>query len=217
MPRQITLSAGALALLAALFVAFVAIAVLVTLLATGGRDSVPATAPTSPPEPTATARSTGTSEPTASPTSRPTPTPVPPTATPTAVPVQLLNGQELLKVGPLGLSTLAVTNGTTQDALVKLVTAGAKSTVRTVYVVRQSDWTIKGIAPGSYLLRFAVGNDWDPVLLRFQKNISFSAFEDPFDFVVTGGQYTTWEVTLNPVAGGTAQIDKIDPATFYQD
>lgn len=49
----------------------------------------------------------------------------------------------------------------------------------------------KAIAPGNYLLRFALGNDWDPVLNRFQKNVSFSVFEDPFEFEYTNGLYTT--------------------------
>lgn len=152
------------------------------------------------------------------PTATPSPTPPPsPTSSPTAVPVQLLNGQELLRVGPSGPSTLTVKNGTTQDALVKVVALGSGQTVRTVYVVRQSDWTIPAIAPGSYRLRFALGNDWDPVLQRFQRNTSFAQFEDPFDFEITGGQYTVWSVTLNPVIGGTAQTDRIGADSFYAD
>lgn len=146
-----------------------------------------------------------------------TPRPPPPTPTPTVVPVQLLNGQELLRLGPGGPSTLTVKNGTTQDAIVKLVTVTGRSTVRTVYVVRQSDWTITGIAPGAYRIRFALGNDWDPILKKFQKNESFSEFEDEFDFENRNGRYTTWQVTLNPVAGGTAQTDSIDPADFFRD
>ncbi len=214
----VTVSKTTLYLAAAVSLLLVLVAVLSTLLISdGGASSTANVSSAGAPDPTPTLGPPPTPSPrppTATPTATASPTPSP---TPTAVPVQLLNGQELLRLDAFGQSILTVKNGTTKDALVKLTTADASTTVRTVYVVRQSDWAITGIAPGRYLLRFALGNDWDPVLNRFQKNVSFTQFEEPFDFEDDGFTYTTWEVTLHAIPGGTAETESISAEDFYED
>lgn len=213
----VTVSRPTIVLAVAVSLLLVLVAVLTTLLITTdepssitGAESVGEASPASTlaPSPTATPN-----PPTATATGTALPTP---SSTPTAVPVQLSNGQELLRLGTAGQSTLTVKNGTAQDALVKLTRSDTDATIRTVYVVRQSDWTITGIAPGRYLLRFALGNDWDPVLLRFQRNVSFSEFEDSFDFEDDGLTYTIWEVTLHAVPGGSAETESINAEDFYE-
>lgn len=174
-------------------------------VAPAGRTNQDAPMPTSPsPSPTRTAT--------------PTP-PKAPTATPTAIPVQVLNGTELRPPsGPSGPGYLIVKNGTTSDAVIKLVRSTDEGVVRSVYVVRQSDWTIRNIGPGTYRLWFAMGNDWDPVVRRFQRNPRYWQFDDAFEFSVDDdGSYTYWEVTLHPVADGTAETSSLDPGRFNRE
>lgn len=217
----VTVSRMTLALVCLVAMLCIVIAVLATVLVTNdrGQSASPARADSAGGA-TTTHATEAAPPPTETPTQlppTPTPSPAPPTRTPTVLPITLFNGYELQRSGSTGESTLTVTNGTSQDALVRLVVASTGETARLVHVGRQNGWTIEGIAPGSYLLQFALGTDWDTVLARFQRNTSFKEFEDPFDFTVSGGFVTTWEVTLNAVPGGRAQTDTISADEFYGD
>jgi RNA polymerase subunit RPABC4/transcription elongation factor Spt4 len=143
----------------------------------------------------------------------PTPTPPPPApATYTSLP----NGTILSRnTGYLdGLGQLTIGNGTGQDAIAKLVDAATNRSVFTVYVAANSNYTIDKITDGDYKLFFNLGNNWDANVKAFTENSSYSVFEDDFNFATTNTQYQTFSVTLNSVAGGTAQTDDVDASQF---
>lgn len=113
-----------------------------------------------------------------------------------------------------GDGELQISNGTSYDAVAKLIRDGAS--VLTVYIKANSTYTMKNISDGTYWLAFAQGTDWNATTQRFNRNAQASAFDETFEFETTATRYAGWEVTLNPVAGGTAQSSDVDPAQFDQ-
>jgi len=111
-----------------------------------------------------------------------------------------------------GDGTLEIDNGTSQDAVAKLITGG--TSVYTVYIKANSNYTIKYISDGTYWLAFTQGTNWDSNTKKFTRNNSFSSFQDTFDFETTATQYTTYSITLNPVVGGTARTDTVNGDQF---
>lgn len=111
-----------------------------------------------------------------------------------------------------GEGTLEIDNGTNQDAVAKLITGG--TSVYTVYIKANSNYTIKNISDGIYWLAFTQGTDWDSSTKKFTRNNSFSSFQDTFDFETSSTQYTTYSITLNPVVGGTARTDTVNGDQF---
>lgn len=113
-----------------------------------------------------------------------------------------------------GEGELQISNGTSYDAVAKLIRDGAS--VLTVYIKANSTYTMKNISDGTYWLAFAQGTDWNATTQKFNRNAQASAFDETFEFETTATQSAGWEVTLNPVAGGTAQSSDVDPAQFDQ-
>ncbi len=111
-----------------------------------------------------------------------------------------------------GDGTLEINNGTDSDAEAKLITAG--TSVFSVYIKAHTNYTIQNITDGTYWLAFALGTDWDNQTLKFNRPAGYSSFADTFDFTTTDTQYTTYSVTLNPVAGGTAQTNNVNSSQF---
>ena len=109
---------------------------------------------------------------------------------------------------------LQIKNGTDLDAVIKLICDG--TSVLTVYVKANNTYTMRNISDGIYWLVFAQGLDWDSVTKKFKRNTQYSAFEDTFDFTTTYNQYTVFEITLNPVIGGTAETSDIQGNQFDQ-
>ena len=121
---------------------------------------------------------------------------------------------------PQGDGELQISNGTSHDALAKLVLANAS--VCTVYITAGDSYTIKNISDGYYNLLFNLGNGWDPADQVFANNNDYEKFDDGFNFTTyktdTGDyidtHYTTFSVSLNPVIGGTATTNPVDPTEF---
>lgn len=115
-----------------------------------------------------------------------------------------------------GEGTLEISNGTRYDAVAKLVKGN--TAIYSVYIGANRDYTIEGISDGYYELMFAQGSDWNTVTKQFNKNQSYSAFDETFDFITTEDEYYYYppgfEVTLNPVVGGTAETSSVNPAEF---
>ncbi|MDD3427556.1 MAG: zinc ribbon domain-containing protein [Caldisericia bacterium] len=115
-----------------------------------------------------------------------------------------------------GEGKLCIDNGTGQDTVAKLVRGG--SSIFTVYIKANSKYTISGISDGTYFLLFAHGADWDSENQVFRRNFSTSRFDELFDFITTEDYqyvyYSEFEVTLHPVAGGTAETSSVDLAQF---
>jgi hypothetical protein len=117
-----------------------------------------------------------------------------------------------------GDGELQIKNGTNLDAVAKLInggTSGGKS-ILTVYIKANSTYTMRDISDGIYWLVFAQGSDWDSTSQKFKRNTQYSAFEDTFDFITTYSEYTIFEVTLNPVVGGTAETNDVPASQFDQ-
>lgn len=130
--------------------------------------------------------------------------------------VSLTNGTILKKrtIYIRGDGELQIKNGTSLDAVAKLIRDG--TSVLTVYIKANSTYTILNISDGIYWLAFGQGLDWDSTTQKFRRNKQYSVFEDTFDFITTYNQYTVFEVTLNPVIGGTAKTDDIPGSQFDQ-
>jgi hypothetical protein len=69
-----------------------------------------------------------------------------------------------------GESTLEITNGPISDAAIRLVDGSTNLTVRFIYVRARDMYTIQGIEPGTYSLRYASGLDWFPTCGEFTRN-----------------------------------------------
>lgn len=113
-----------------------------------------------------------------------------------------------------GDGELQISNGTTYDAVAKLIRDG--TSVLTVYIKANSTYTMKDISDGTYWLAFVQGTDWNANTQQFNRNAHASAFDETFEFETTTTQYSGWEVTLNPVTGGTAQSSDVDLSQFDQ-
>ena len=124
--------------------------------------------------------------------------------------------------GVSGRSTLDITNGLSLDAAVRLVEASGSRTSRFVYIRAREAYTLDGIEPGLYWLRFASGSSWISACAHFQADEDIDEFEKPFTFrqeVTRQGEYEveTWTegaVSLHPVPEGTARTRKIDRRRF---
>ncbi|MCX6013286.1 MAG: hypothetical protein NTV30_07750 [Chloroflexi bacterium] len=121
-----------------------------------------------------------------------------------------------------GRGELEIKNGTSDSAVAKLVNNITNKSIATVFIEANSNYTLKNISDGSYKLVFNLGHDWDTISKKFTINSSYAVFEDSFDFrtyATDGGNYTdthyaTYEITLNPVIGGTAKTNDINPDEF---
>ncbi len=121
-----------------------------------------------------------------------------------------------------GLGELKIVNGTDLDAVAKLVNITTNKSIVTVYVQANSTYTINKIANGDYKLFFNLGNDWNSEIKAFSINSTYEVFEDIFDFITTNNEsgeyietkYSTFSVTLNPIIGGQAETENINPEEF---
>jgi hypothetical protein len=155
------------------------------------------------------------------PTAVPSPTPAPAAARP---PVSLENGTNISPpaAGPAGLGKLTIKNGTNRDAVAKLVTGTTDpatwQTQRFVYVKANNTLVLENVPVGTYRLAFMSGVDWDAGARKFLREVSTSVFDEPFEFkeepTQGGTRFTTWDVSLNPVAGGTGKTTALQDGAF---
>ncbi len=113
-----------------------------------------------------------------------------------------------------GNGELEIRNGTNDDAVAKLVNINTNRSIATIYIGANNNYTLKNISDGNYKLVFNLGHDWDTISKKFTKNSSYSVFEESFDFLTTSSYYSTFSVTLNPVLGGTAETNNVNPEEF---
>lgn len=133
----------------------------------------------------------------------------------------LANGT-LIRSSPnyfMGYGELTIQNGTDADALIKLVPVDVLGTpfskaVATVYVKANRTHVLEGITDGSYKLFFLHGYDWNGVDEDFRRESRSSVFEEILQYETFGTQYTTYELTLNPVVGGNARTDEVPDNLF---
>ncbi len=178
--------------------------------------------PTPSPTPTATATLTPSPAPTATATPIPPPTPTAtakPTATPTPLPRRLATGTFIKDSPRGGHGELTIRNELSgRDAVAVLTPAGSDSPLIAVYIRAGDSFTVQGIEDGAYELYFTLGEDWDDQPMRFTRKARLERFKDLLSFQtipVTGGiQYTSIEVTLYAVPGGTAETETVPEEGF---
>lgn len=117
-----------------------------------------------------------------------------------------------------GRGTLLISNGTSSDAIAKLVDVGTNKTIRLTYIQANGDFTVKNIRVGNYVLKFSLGNGYIPESGKFQYSQSFSRFDEVLNFEEhrEGNQlvWATFSVTLNKVLYGNARTSSIDESDF---
>lgn len=121
-----------------------------------------------------------------------------------------------------GYGKLEISNGTSHDAVAKLVSVITDKSVFNVYIKAKSTYTITDINDGNYKLVFNLGNNWDELNKKFLVGNSYEMFEELFDYSTTISQegdyeytnYGTFRVTLNPVLNGDAKTNPVNPDTF---
>lgn len=150
----------------------------------------------------------------------PTPSELPsPSATPMPSTVRYATGTNLVRPQSSGgRGVLRVSNGTSSDAIAKLVDSATNKTRRLVYIQSYSDATISNIREGDYILKFSLGTGYDKSSGKFLYSQSFSRFDNILDFreyfTDDGIRWAEFEVTLNPVVGGNARTSSISAADF---
>ena len=151
-------------------------------------------------------------------------------SSPARIPVSLPTGTWLISPrGGRGRGVLKIHNGTDLDAVVKFVTATPSHRTRwKLYVRADDDKTVNGIGIGSYLLRFALGRDWDVTTGRFLRSPEFFEAGEPFDFAETETaldapdgyivrhNYDSQEIWLNPILNGNLPREPIDESVFNE-
>jgi hypothetical protein len=138
--------------------------------------------------------------------------------------ISLPTGTWVLKPrGIRGRGVLRIQNGGDLDSEVKLVTVSIpRKVLWIVYIRAHEERTVRGIAFGTYLLRFALGRDWDAATRTFVQNAWF--YEAGKQLVFTEmeptedrrGEYTELRVTLNEVIGGNLPRVGITETVFNE-
>ncbi len=101
-----------------------------------------------------------------------------------------------------GSGELLVKNGTDGDGVVILTTLD-DAPVQAAYIRSGESYNMTDIPDGEYGLYFSKGEKWNDKLNVFTEAVSRQRFDDVFDFSSTLLTYSSWEVTLYGVSGGT--------------
>lgn len=113
-----------------------------------------------------------------------------------------------------GEGELTITNGTDDDAVIKIINSRTNTSVKEYYVRAHNGYTIRSIPDGTYNLLFSLGKNWDATINKFITCKSFSKFDDSFTFTTTTQKYMTYKISLNPVSGGTATTSNLNENEF---
>jgi hypothetical protein len=115
-----------------------------------------------------------------------------------------------------GNGQLTINNGSETDAVLTLA-VGSRARM-SVFVRHGSTYKIPGVDDGTYTVFYAGGADWDTGAGAFARKCQFSRFDKSLAFTTTqisgGIQYSTWDLTLQPVVGGNATTSKVDPKNY---
>ena len=126
------------------------------------------------------------------------------------------NGAVVTKREKAGKGELAIENGTDEDALLTLARDGRA--VYAVYIRASGDAELTGIADGDYEMFVAQGDGWNDELRRFTASPDYTRFDDPASFATVREadaiRYTRLRITLQPVVGGNAGTDPVDPESY---
>ena len=115
------------------------------------------------------------------------------------------------------------------DAVVCLINTITGKTIRNEYIRAGKDFRMSQVPSGSYTLKVAFGNDWNPTLISpcgskgfFESNVSYSASDGYNDAIIIETindgysiRYSTNTITLQPVANGNMSQRGIDASQFF--
>lgn len=125
-----------------------------------------------------------------------------------------------------GKSSLSVDNGTENDALVKVIHTGpTKQLIRNFFIANGQQFTAEQLPPGNYILRVALGRDWDSERRRFNFRRSFgetesfditeSKWNEPTDDgYIEHIQASKMSITLHKVLHGNFKQHEISEEDF---
>ncbi len=120
-----------------------------------------------------------------------------------------------------GRGALTIQNGGDLDSEVKLVGVRfPRQVFWAIYIRAHEEKTVNEIGAGAYLLRFALGRDWDADARKFLQNPRFYQMGKQLVFAETEpiedrpGKYTKFNVTLHEVPGGNLPRIGITEAEF---
>lgn len=129
----------------------------------------------------------------------------------------LPNGHDMWSSRHYGLGELVVDNGTSYHAVVKLVDTATMRTSRMMFVQRGHVATMQHIGQGTYILRYALGLNWQTPNRTFERHAQYGEFDKFLEYVQSSrGGYWNYEVTLHKVPGGDARTTDIDEQEFLQ-
>jgi hypothetical protein len=109
-----------------------------------------------------------------------------------------------------GYGQLTIDNGTDKDGVVILTLN--KEPYRAAYIRAGEAFTVNNIKDGTYTIYFSTGSDWNGK--EFVASPRYQRFDEPLPFKTTSSTYSTWNVTLHPVAGGTATSENVSAGEF---
>jgi hypothetical protein len=114
-----------------------------------------------------------------------------------------------------GHCELTADNGTDTDALVRLISEPSGQLARNFYVSAGNAFTEKRVPPGNYVLRIALGKDWNESVRRFNYRRTFEETQ-PFDLTETANDYSVVTITLHAVLNGNFHMHPINEDQFWR-
>lgn len=115
------------------------------------------------------------------------------------------NGEVLVRRDPEGTGRLKITNGTTNDVAISIVSDGKPpGTPQVMVYLRATQSTTVNRIGGAYRLYFKSGTDWDAEHRKFRSGCSFKKFDQTF------GKNQAWQVNLQPRPGGNADTTEVE-------
>jgi hypothetical protein len=115
------------------------------------------------------------------------------------------NGEVLVRRDPEGMGRLKITNGTTKDVAISIVSDGKPpGTAQVMVYLRATGSATVNRLGGAYRLYFKSGTDWDAEHRRFRADCSFKKFDQTF------GKNQAWQVNLQPRPGGNAATTEVE-------
>ncbi|MEU3626476.1 hypothetical protein BS329_17385 [Amycolatopsis coloradensis] len=112
------------------------------------------------------------------------------------------HGEIVERSGPVGRGSLRITNGTSGDVAISVVTGEPSKPQVMVYVHGNSSTTVTGIS-GDYRVYVKIGSGWDAAGRRFTSGCLFEKFAQTFD------QRSNWTIDLRKSALGNARTEPV--------
>jgi hypothetical protein len=114
-----------------------------------------------------------------------------------------------------GHSVLSTQNGTDTDALVRVIAVPSGRLIRNFFVGASHEFRAEEIPPGNYVLRVALGRDWNEQERRFNYRRSFEETES-FEITESATEFSEMTITLHKVLNGNFRSHAIGEEQFWR-